>query len=87
MDQRHSVTVAIVLQTHVPRTCLMQDELLYNAEVDPACAFAPAVDLVRHDMPYLRDFRKSAHELLSEIIAAAPADCSQFAAPAVERVS
>jgi hypothetical protein len=90
MDQRHSVTVAIALQTHVLRTCPMHDELFYNEETDPACAFSLAVDLVRHDLPYVRDFRKSIHaltDLLSETIAAAPVECSQCAARAVERLT
>jgi hypothetical protein len=46
-----------------------------------------AVDLVRHHAPYVRDFRKSTGELtdpLSELIAAAPAEWPQRAAPAVE---
>jgi hypothetical protein len=84
------VTVAIALQTHVLRTCPMHGELFYNEVADPACAFALAVDPVRHDMPYVRDFRKSTHELtdlLSETIAAAPVECPQCAAPAVERLT
>jgi hypothetical protein len=46
--------------------------LFYNEEADPACAFALAVDLVRHDMPYVRDL---------------PVECPQCAAPAVERLT
>jgi hypothetical protein len=87
MDQRHSVAVAIALQTRVLRTCPIHDELFFDEEADPACAFALAVDLVRHDMPYVRDFRKSTHELtdlLSETVAAAPVECPRCAAPAVE---
>jgi hypothetical protein len=90
MDQRQSVAVAIALQTHVLRTCPLHDQLLYDDEADPACAFALAADLVRHDMPYVRDFRKSTHELtelLRETIATAPVECPQCAAPAVERLT
>jgi hypothetical protein len=90
MDQRQSVAVAIALQTHVLRTCPLHDQLLYDDEADPACAFALAADLERHDVPYVRDFRKSTHELtelLRETIAAAPVECPQCAAPAVERLT
>jgi hypothetical protein len=88
MDQRQSVAVAIALQTHVLRTCPLHDQLIYDEEADPACAFALAVDLVRHDRPYVRDFRKSAHELtdlLSETIAAVPVECPQCAAAVIGR--
>ena len=87
MDQRQSVAVAIALQTHVLRTCPLHHELFYDEDADPACAFALAVDLVRHHMPYVRDFRGGTHELtdlLSETIAAAPVECPQCAAPAIE---
>jgi hypothetical protein len=87
MDQRHSVAVAIALQTHVLRTCPLHAELFQDDDADPACAFAVAADLVRHSVPYVRDFRRSTRELtdlLSETIAAAPAECPQCAAPATE---
>jgi hypothetical protein len=90
MDQRQSVAVSIALQTHVLRTCPMHDQLFYDDEADPACAFALAVDLVRHDMPYVRDFRKSTQELtdlLRETIAAAPIECPQCAASVIERAT
>lgn len=88
MDQRQSVALAIALQTHVLRTCPLHDQLFYDEESDPACAFAVAEDLVRHDMPYVRDFHQSARELtelLRETIADLPIECPQCAAPAIER--
>ena len=90
MDQRQSVAVSIALQTHVLRTCPLHHQLFCDEEADPACAFALAMDLVRHDMAYVRDFRRSTHELtelLRETIAAAPVECPQCAAPAVERLT
>ena len=88
MDQRQSVAVTIALQTHVLRTCPLHDQIIYDEEADPSCAFALAEDLVRHDMPYVRDFRKSTHELtelLGETIAAAPVECPLCAASVIER--
>jgi hypothetical protein len=88
MDQRQSVVVTIALQTHVLRTCPLHDQLICDEEADLGSAFALAEDLVRHDMPYVRDFRKSTHELtdlLSETIAAAPVECPLCAASVIER--
>jgi hypothetical protein len=90
MDQRQSVAVTIALQTHVLRTCPVHDQLLYDEEADPACAFALAADLVRHDKPYVREFRRSKDELtdlLRETIAAAPVECPECAASIIERAS
>ncbi len=82
------MAVAIGLQTHVLRTCPVHDQLLFDEDADPACAFALAEDLVRHDMPYVRDFRNSTQkltDLLRETIATAPVECPQCAASAIER--
>jgi hypothetical protein len=88
MNQRQSVAVAIALQTHVLRTCPLHDQIIYDEEADLGSAFALAEDLVRHDMPYVRDFRKSTHELtelLRETIAAVPVECPLCAAAVIER--
>jgi hypothetical protein len=88
MDQRQNVAVTIALQTHVLRTCPLHDQLIYDEEADLSSAFALAEDLVRHDRPYVRDFRKSMHELtdlLRETIAAAPMECPLCAASVIER--
>jgi len=88
MDQRQSVAVTIALQTHVLRTCPLHDQIIYDEEADLGSAFALAEDLVRHDRPYVRDFRKSMHELtdlLRETIAAAPMECPLCAASVIER--
>jgi len=88
MNQRQSVAVEIALQTHVLRTCPLHDQIIYDEEADLGSAFALAEDLVRHDMPYVRDFRKSTHELtelLRETIAAAPVECPLCAASVIER--
>jgi len=90
MDQRQNVAVTIALQTHVLRTCPVHDLLLYDEEADLGCAFALAADLVRHDKPYVRDFRRSSHELtdlLRETIAAAPVECPECAASVMGRAT
>ncbi|HLZ98913.1 MAG TPA: hypothetical protein VKP66_13320 [Steroidobacteraceae bacterium] len=88
MDQKQSVAVAIALQTHVLRTCPVHGQLLLDEEADPACAFALAEDLVRHDIPYVRDFGHSTGELtdlITETLATAPVECPQCAGAAIER--
>jgi hypothetical protein len=90
MDQRQNVAVTIALQTHVLRTCPVHDLLLYDEEADLGCAFALAADLVRHDKQYVRDFRRSTHELtdlLRETIAAAPVECPECAASVMGRAT
>ncbi|MDB6083375.1 MAG: hypothetical protein JWN43_1256 [Gammaproteobacteria bacterium] len=80
MDQKHSVAVAIALQTHVLRTCPLHNELFCDDEADASSAFALAVELMRQHTPYVEDFRNNTHELtdlLSETIAAAPEYCPQ----------
>jgi len=80
VDQKHSVAVAIALQTHVLRTCPLHNQLFCDDEADAATAFALAVELVRQHTPYVDDFRDNTHELtdlLSETIAAAPENCPQ----------
>jgi hypothetical protein len=82
VDQKHSVAVAIALQTHVLRTCPLHNQLFCDDDADAATAFALAVELVRQHTPYVEDFRNNAHELtdlLSETIASAPEYCPQCA--------
>lgn len=85
MEQKHSVAVAIALQTHVLRTCPIHNQLYCDDEADAASAFALAVELVRQHASYVDDFYDNPHkltDLLSETIAAAPDCCPECAVPA-----
>jgi len=45
---------------------------------------------MRHDKPYVREFRKSTYELtdlLRETLAAAPVECPECAASVIERAT
>jgi hypothetical protein len=87
VDQKHSVALAIALQTHVLRTCPLHNQLFCDEEADAASAFALALELVRQHTPYVADFRDNTHELtdlLSETIAAAPEYCPLCVAPTEE---
>jgi hypothetical protein len=83
MDPKEDVAVSIALQTHVFRTCPVHNQIFCDEEVDPAVAFALAVELVRKRQPYAGQFLDDAHrltDLLSDTIGAAPDCCPQCAA-------
>jgi hypothetical protein len=78
MNQKQAIAIEIALQTHVLRTCPVHREVWCDDDVDPAGAFALAVELVRQHVPCAHEFRGDAHELtdlLSETIGAAPNCC------------
>lgn len=78
MNQKQAIAIEIALQTHVLRTCPMHREIWCDDDVDPAGAFALAVELVKQHAPYTHEFHGDAHELtdlLSETIGAAPNCC------------
>lgn len=77
MQQKQTIAVEIALQTHVLQTCPAHNEIFCDDDVDPASAFALAVELVRQHTPCVDEFQDP-HELtdlLSETIGAAPTVC------------
>jgi hypothetical protein len=75
--EKRAIAVGIALQTHVLKTCAQHNAVFCDDEVDPASAFALAIDLVNQHTPYVDEFEGDAHELtdlLSAIIGDAP-DC------------
>jgi hypothetical protein len=82
MQKKKAIALEIALQTQVLRTCPIHREIFCDDDVDPAVAFALAVELVRQHKPYVEEFQDDAHELtdlLSEIIGAAPTSCPDCA--------
>jgi hypothetical protein len=78
MDQKQTIALGIGLQTLVLKRCPLHRQVFYD-DVDPSPAFALALELVNSRIPYVGAFDNDAHrlmDLLSEIIAAAPAHCS-----------
>jgi hypothetical protein len=78
MNRKQAIAIEIALQTHVLRTCPIHGEIYCDDEVDPAAAFALAVELVKEHTPYVNEFQDDAHELtdlLSETISVAPDGC------------
>jgi hypothetical protein len=78
VSRKQAIAIEIALQTHVLRSCPIHGEIFCDDDVDPAGAFALAVELVKEHMPYVEEFQDDAHELtdlLSETIGRAPACC------------
>ena len=81
MEHKQTIAVEIALQTHVLQTCPAHNQIYCDDDVDPASAFALAVELVRQHTPYVEEFQDP-HELtdlLSETIGAAPTCCPMCA--------
>ena len=86
MEKKQAIAIGIALQTQVLKTCPVHHELYFDDDVDPAGAFALAIELVRKRQPYVEDFRNDEHELtdlLSQTLAASPACCPQCESPVV----
>jgi hypothetical protein len=80
MEKKQAIAIGIALQTQVLKTCPVHRELYFDDDVNPAGAFALAIELVRKRQPYVEDFRNDEHELtdlLSQTLATSPACCPQ----------
>jgi len=79
MDQKHSIVLGIGLQTQVLKQCPIHQQVYYD-DADPSPAFALALELVKGRIAYVNAFENDAHQLmdlLSETIAASPAECPE----------
>lgn len=84
MEKRQLIAIGIALQTQVLRTCPVHRQLYFDDEVNPAGAFALAIDLVRKRKPYVEEFHHNEHELtdlISETLAATPIGCPECQSP------
>ena len=84
MEIKQAVAVGIALQTHVLKTCPVHRELYFDDEVNPATAFALAIELVRAHTPYVEAFHNDEHaltDLLSETLGTTPLYCPQCQPP------
>jgi hypothetical protein len=80
VEQKQTIAVGIALQTQVLKTCPVHRELYFDDDVNPASAFALAIELVRKGQPYVEAFRNDEHELtdlLSQTLGMAPMCCPQ----------
>jgi hypothetical protein len=80
MEKRQVIAIGIALQTQVLKTCPIHRQLYFDDEVNPASAFALAIELVRKRKPYVEEFDNDEHaltDLLSQTLGTAPVCCPE----------
>jgi hypothetical protein len=80
MESKQAVAIGIALQTQVLKSCPIHQQIYFDAEVDPASAFALAIELVRQHEPFVRDFHDDEHaltDLISDTLGMSPLCCPQ----------
>jgi hypothetical protein len=84
MKPKQAVAIGIALQTQVLKTCPLHQQIYFDDEVNPASAFALAIELVRQHTPYVEDFDNDEHaltDLLSDTLGTTPLSCPQCQMP------
>jgi hypothetical protein len=79
MENKQLIAIGIALQTQVLKTCPVHRQLFFDDDVNPASAFALAIDLVRKRKPYVDAFHDE-HELtdlLSDTLGTTPIGCPE----------
>jgi hypothetical protein len=79
MEKKQLIAIGIALQTQVLKTCAVHRQLYFDDDVNPASAFALAIDLVRKRKPYVDAFYDE-HELtdlLSDTLGTTPIGCPE----------
>jgi len=80
MEKKQLIAIGIALQTQVLKTCPVHRQLYFDDEVNPASAFALAIDLVRKRKPYVDEFDNNEHaltDLLSDTLGTTPVGCPE----------
>jgi hypothetical protein len=80
MEKKQLIAIGIALQTQVLKTCPVHRQLYFDDEVNPASAFALAIDLVRKRKPYVDEFHHDEHaltDLLSDTLGTTPVGCPE----------
>jgi hypothetical protein len=83
MEKKQLIAIGIALQTQVVKTCPVHRQLYFDDDVNPAGAFALAIELVRKRKPYVDAFRDE-HELtdlLSDTLGTTPIGCPECQSP------
>jgi hypothetical protein len=79
MEKKQVIAIGIALQTQVIKTCPIHHQLYFDDDVNPATAFALAIELVRGHKPYVEEFNDE-HELtdlLSDTLGMTPLCCPE----------
>jgi hypothetical protein len=78
LDSKSLVAMGIALQTQVLKSCPIHNRIYLDDDVNPASAFALAIELVRQHKPFVEEFDNDEHrltDLLSDTLASAPLCC------------
>jgi hypothetical protein len=84
MQKKQAIAIGIALQTQVLKTCPIHRQLYFDEDVNPAGAFALAIELVRKHKPYAEEFANDEHaltDLLSDTLSAVPLCCPECQVP------
>ncbi len=84
VDNKKVIAIGIALQTQVLKTCPIHHQIYLDDDVDPASAFALAIELVRQQKPFVEAFESDEHrltDLLSETLGTAALFCTQCPVP------
>ena len=80
MDKKQEIAIGIALQTQVLKTCPVHRQIYLDDDVNPASAFALAIELVRKHKPYVEEFHDDEHaltDLLSDMLGITPLSCPE----------
>jgi hypothetical protein len=86
MDKKQGIAIEIGLQTHILKCCPVHQQIYLDDDVDPAGAFALAIELVRKHKPFVQDFHDDEHaltDLLSDTLGTVPDCCPECRSMAV----
>lgn len=78
LERKQAIAIGIALQTQVMKACPIHRHLYFDDDVNPAGAFALAIELIRTHKPFVRDFEDDEHaltDLLSDTLSVAPMCC------------
>ena len=84
LEKKQAIAIGIALQTQVMKACPVHRQLYFDDDVNPAGAFALAIELVRKHKPFVREFDHDEHaltDLLSATLGMAPMCCPICNAP------
>ena len=78
LAKKQAIAIGIALQTQVMKACPIHRHVYFDDDMNPAGAFALAIELVRTQKPFVRDFEDDEHaltDLLSATLGMAPICC------------
>ncbi len=78
VEKKQAIAIGIALQTQVMKAGPVHRQLYFDDDVNPAGAFALAIEMVRQHRPFVQEFHDDEHaltDLLSDTLCAAPISC------------